>query len=444
MKKAIRHTFLTQRFYLCLLGIIFLFLFSYVWSVLLVPVFILLIIFILLIVLDVFFQFSKKQGIAATRRTTEKWSNSDENPVDILITSNYSRDMEATVIDELPVQFQERDFELGLRLKANSSETISYNVRPVERGEYAYGDINVFTKTQLGLVERRHRCGKQQVIPTYPSFLQLRKYELMAFSNRLRDLGIKKIRKLGHTMEFEQIKEYVRGDDVRNLNWKATAKRRELMINQFQDERSQNVYSIIDKGRAMKMPFEGLKLLDYALNATLVISSIALKKGDKCGMLTFSDNVENTVKAEKRSSQMNRILETLYNVATSFRESDFSRLYVQLKRSLTQRSLLLLYTNFETMDALHRQLPYLQAIAKSHRLVVIFFENTELERLLTDDPADMQEIFDHTIAQKFMHEKKMIVTELNKYGIQTILTKPKDLSVNTINKYLEIKARGMI
>lgn len=397
-----------------------------------------------MLVLDVILQYTKKNAVEATRHTTEKWSNSDQNQVDILVTSNYSMRMMATVIDELPIQFQERNFKLELKLAGQSSETITYHVRPVDRGEYAYGNINIFTRSGLGLVERRHQCGEQQIVPTYPSFLQMRKYELMAFSNRLRDLGIKKIRKLGHTMEFEQIKEYVRGDDVRNLNWKATAKRRELMINQFQDERSQNVYSIIDKGRAMKMPFDGLKLLDYAINATLVISNIALKKGDKCGMLTFSEEVGNVVKAEKRTSQMNRILETLYNVDTSFRESDFSRLYIQLKRSLTQRSLLLLYTNFETMDALHRQLPYLQAIAKSHRLVVVFFKNTELETLLTDDPTDMQQIFDHTIAQKFMHEKKLIVNELNRYGIQTILTKPKDLSVNTINKYLEIKARGMI
>ncbi len=245
-------------------------------------------------------------------------------------------------------------------------------------------------------------------------------------------------------MEFEQIKDYIQGDDIRNINWKATAKKGQLMVNQFQDEKSQPIYSVIDKGRVMKMPFEGLSLLDYAINATLVISNIALKKNDKAGMFSFSNYVENRVVAERRSSQMNLILETLYNLETNFVESDYSRLYVEVKRNLPQRSLLLLYTNFETLDALHRQLPYLQAIAKHHLLVVIFFKNTELISFADKNAITTQEIFEQTIAEKFIFEKQLIVNELRKYGIQTILTKPEELTINTINKYLEIKAKGLL
>ncbi|MEL6976921.1 MAG: DUF58 domain-containing protein, partial [Bacteroidota bacterium] len=276
------------------------------------------------------------------------------------------------------------------------------------------------------------------------SFLQLRKYDLIAFTNRLHQYGLKKIRRIGHTMEFEQIKEYVQGDDIRNINWKATAKKNHLMVNQYQDEKSQPIYSIIDKGRVMKMPFDALSLLDYAINATLVISNIAIKKQDKAGMLAFSNKVENRVVAERRNSQMSLILETLYNLETNFVESDFSRLYIDIKRNINQRSLLLLYTNFETLDALHRQLGYLQALAKQHLLVVIFFENTELNHFAETHPKNTLQVFEQTIAEKFIYEKKLIVNELNRYGIQTILTKPEDLTVNTINKYLEIKARGLL
>lgn len=161
-------------------------------------------------------------------------------------------------------------------------------------------------------------------------------------------------------------------------------------------------------------------------------------------MFGFSDRISNQVVAQKRASQMNLILETLYNVDTDFKESDFSRLYIDVKRKITNRSLLLLYTNFETLDALHRQLPYLQAIAKNHLLVIIFFENTELKEMLIEEVDTTREIFDKTIAEKFIYEKKLIVNELNKYGIQTILTEPQHLTVNTINKYLEIKARGLL
>ena len=194
----------------------------------------------------------------------------------------------------------------------------------------------------------------------------------------------------------------------------------------------------------MKMPFNELSLLDYAINATLVISNIALKKNDKAGMFSFSSTIENRVAAERRSSQMNLILETLYNLETNYVESDFSRLYIDIKRNLNQRSLLLLYTNFETLDALNRQLPYLQAISKQHLLVVIFFENTELLEFADKKAETTQQIFEQTIAEKFIYEKKLIVNELRKYGIQTILTKPENLTINTINKYLEIKARGLL
>src|SRR5690606_29643392 len=110
----------------------------------------------------------------------------------------------------------------------------------------------------------------------------------MNFNQNSLDYGIKKVRRLGHTMEFEQIKDYVLGDDLRTINWKATAKKNQLMVNQFQDEKSQPIYTIIDKGRVMEMPFSGLSLLDHAINSSLAISNVALKKHDKAGVFSFS------------------------------------------------------------------------------------------------------------------------------------------------------------
>ncbi|WP_400078180.1 DUF58 domain-containing protein [Winogradskyella sp. R77965] len=396
-----------------------------------------------LVVIDLILLF-KQKGISASRILPEKLSNGDDNPIEITLQNNYNFTADLRLIDEMPFQYQKRDFEISTQLNKLDEKKITYTLRPLERGEYYFGNLNVYASSPIGLVTRRFQFAKDAMVPNYPSFLQLRKYMLLAFSNKLFEYGLKKIRRIGHTMEFEQIKDYVNGDDIRNINWKATAKRNQLMVNQFQDERSQPIYSVIDKGRAMKMPFEGLSLLDYAINATLVISNVALKKQDKAGMFTFSRKVENKVVAERRPSQMNKILETLYNVNTDFSESDFSRLYIDVKRSITQRALLLLYTNFETLDALHRQLPYLQAMAKNHLLVVIFFENTELQKLTNVEAHNTFEIFQKTIAEKFMYEKKLIVNELQKHGIQSILTSPENLTINTINKYLEIKARGLI
>lgn len=444
MKKFFKSLYLQKRFFIALGILVVLFVFAFFFERLEDYMKIGFFVVMALLFIDVLLLYRMKEGIKASRNLPTKLSNGDSNPIELLVSNQYNTTVNVKIIDELPTQFQERNFEIKYQLKAKDSKTFSYSIRPTERGEYHYGALQIFVSSSLGFAQRRFSFNEEAMVPNYPSFLQMRKYELMAFTNKLKDYGLKKIRRIGHTMEFEQIKDYVQGDDVRNINWKASAKRNQLMINQFQDEKSQPVYSVIDKGRVMKMPFEELKLVDYAINATLVISNIALKKGDKAGMFSFSNKVSNQVMAQKRASQMNLILETLYNLDTDFKESDFARLYVDIKRTITQRSLLLLYTNFETMDALHRQLPYLQAIAKSHLLVVIFFENTELKELVKSPAYSTQEIYQKTIAEKFVYEKKLIVNELNKYGIQTILTEPQNLTVNTINKYLEIKARGLL
>lgn len=396
------------------------------------------------IVVDFLLLFASNQRFTTHRKTPEKFSNGDENPVVIEMESGYSFPVSIKVIDEIPQQFQVRNFEIKRKVPAGTKDSFEYFLRPVERGEYYFGSLNVYVSSPLHLVCRRFIFDNGAMVPAYPSFIQLKKYDLMAFSNKLFQYGLKKIRRIGHTMEFEQIKDYVSGDDLRTINWKATAKKNQLMVNQFQDERSQNVYMVIDKGRVMKMPFNGLSLLDYAINSTLVLSNIILKKQDKAGMFTFSKKVENRVAAERRSSQMQRILETLYNVKTNFFESDFGRLYGDIKKNVNQRSLILLYTNFETVDSLKRQLPYLKGIAHNHLLVVVFFENSELDQLINSRVKNVQEVYDQVIAEKLAFEKRLIVNELKKYGIHSVLTKPENLTIESINKYLEIKARGIL
>ena len=394
--------------------------------------------------LDTVILFSTKRGLNARRLLPDKFSNGDHNTIYLEADNYYTIPVHAIFIDEVPEQFQLRNFKITRKLQPTSSLKIQYQLRPVERGEYQFGKLNVYITSVFGLIARRFVFSENVVIPTYPSFIQLRKYDLLAISNNLHQYGIKKIRRVGHTMEFEQIKDYVLGDDLRTINWKATAKKNQLMVNQYQDEKSQPIYSVIDKGRIMKMPFDDLTLLDYAINAALVISNVALKKHDKAGIFSFSKKVENVVVAERRTSQMHLIMENLYNIKTDFFESDFGRLYADVKRTLKQRSLLLLYTNFETLDGLHRQIGYLKGIAKNHLLVVIFFKNTELNTLITSKAETIQQVYDKAVAEKFAFEKRLIVNELKKYGIYSILTTPEDLTIDTINKYLEIKARGLI
>ena len=388
--------------------------------------------------------YSVKKGVDASRMLNEKLSNGDENPIIVSLHNNYPYTLYTKILDELPEQFQERHFSYNQKILPGKDALIKYNVRPVKRGEYNFGAVNVYASTIFYFVRRRYRFAKDVTVPVYPSFIQLRKYELLALSNRLAEAGIKKIRRIGISMEFDQIRDYVAGDDYRTINWKATARRSSLMVNQFQDEKAQQVYSIIDKGRAMKMPFEGMSLLDYAVNASLVVSNIALLKGDKAGLLTFSEVMGTFLPAERKTMQMHSIMEVLYNQKSRFLEPDVPNLYSFIRKKISQRSLLLFYTNFETLSALRRQLPYFRMMAKRHLLVIVFFENTEIRELLNNDAKDVENIYVKVIAEKFAFEKRQIVKELERNGIYAILTQPKNLTVNTINKYLELKSRGLI
>ncbi|SDR89204.1 DUF58 domain-containing protein [Gramella sp. MAR_2010_147] len=443
MLKFIRSLYFGKRLFYALFGISLLFLISFWFEPLYSITWIITSVLGVLVFTDVVTLYSRSL-ISADRILPEKFSNSDENIVEISILNKHVFKVYAEIIDEIPVQFQKRDFLKSLKLPAHKKNRFNYLLKPLKRGEYIFGNLNIYISTFLKLAKRRYIFNKDQMVKVYPSFIQMKKLDFMALDQKIDLHGIKRIRRIGHTMEFEQIKEYVRGDDVRTINWKATAKNNHLMVNQFQDERSQPVYSIIDCGRMMKMPFEGLSLLDYAINSSLAFSNVALKKKDKVGMLSFSNKIDNLQKASSKLSQLNRLMEALYNVNTGFFDSDFSLLYSRLKKQITHRSLLMLYTNFEHMSALQRQLPYLKAIAKNHLLVVIFFENTEMTKLTHLTPVNVSESAHQTIAEQFVHNKLLMSKELQRHGIQTLLTPPKDLSINAINKYLEIKARGLL
>ncbi|MCT4588544.1 MAG: DUF58 domain-containing protein [Carboxylicivirga sp.] len=401
--------------------------------------------FILLLVVESLLLLVKpSDNFKACRQTDERFSNGDDNEVCIQLTNRYPFPVTVEVVDEIPVQFQERNFSIRKKIKSGESTSDTYSLRPVTRGEYWFGALNVFVKSPLRLLERRFMFENNRQVKVYPAFKEMRQFEMMAISNRLTEVGIKKIRRIGHQMEFDQIREYTKGDDYRTINWKATARRSSLMVNQYQDEKSQQVISIIDLGRTMKMPFEGMTLLDYAINSSLVLSKIAMLKQDKAGLITFNNEVRNIVPPQRNSKQMQLIMEALYNQTTQFQEQSIFNLYAGLRRNLHQRSLLMLYTNYESLSAAKRQLPMLQKLARDHMVVVVFFENTELRQLTETKASDIEGIYVKTIAEKFAYDKKRIVLELERYGIHSVLTAPENLTVESINKYLELKARGYI
>ncbi len=398
----------------------------------------------LLLLIDLILLYRTENGVFASRNTPERLSNGDENELGIYVESFYPFSVTLGLIDEIPFQFQKRDLLFKTSLKSREHKMINYQLRPTKRGEYKFGDIRVYVQSPLALVSRRYNFEQAEILPVYPSFLQMQKYELLAVSNRLTEQGIKKIRRIGHSMEFEQIKNYVPGDDYRTINWKATARKGDTMVNAFTDEKSQHVYCIIDKSRVMKMPFAGLSLLDYAINATLALLNIAMLKEDRAGLITVSEKIGSIIPANRKPGQLNKILQVLHKEKTRYLETNLEALYGTVRSVIKQRSLVIFFTNFESVSAIERQLPYLRKMARLHLLLVVFFNNIELETLIEVPAKNVEDIYTKTMAEKFLYEKKLVVKELNRFGIQFVFCNPEQLTISTINKYLEIKARNQI
>lgn len=443
-KKYFAHLYINLRWYFAfgIVAVSFLiaFFIPFFWDVAVI----LLLVLLTLSLIDYVLLFFVRGNMDAERMVSERMNLGESSPVSIRFYNHYPFTVYADWIDEVPIQFQDRSFRKNSLIRAASEKEEHYALRPLSRGEYNFGRIIIYMRSPLQLLQRRINYEADQIIKVYPNTTQIKKYQLLALSDNTQYIGAKKIRRLGHSMEFEQIKEYVTGDDIRTINWKATARKASLMVNNYTDAKSQQVYCLIDKGRAMKMPFDGLTLLDHSINAALMFLNVVLLKQDKAGLITFSSKINEVIAADRNSTQMHKLMETLYRQETDFSECDYEALTSTVHHKLSHRSFLMLFTNFETMASLERQLPYLRRLASRHLLCVVFFENTLLKEIHDVQSDTLEGIYIKTIADRFDFEKKQIVKELRRFGILSVLTTPQNLTIDVVNRYLEVKARQMI
>lgn len=442
--RVFKETYLTGRFFTCLLLGVFALVMVYIVPLLWIWVTGALCVLGVMLLLELITLYRYEQGFEASRVVADKFSNGEDNPVRVIIRNGYPVGVRCRLIDEIPVEFQNRNISFHANVSSGEQQEIDYTLRPTKRGTYGFGKVRAFISTRLSLVERRYSFDLEQEVAVYPSFMMMHRYELMAYGNYHPENGAIRTRALGGNMAFEQIKPYVVGDDPRTVNWKATAKHNHLMVNTYTEERSQQIYCLVDKGRTMQSPFNGMTMLDHAINTVLTLSNVILKKGDRAGLITFSNTSRNCVRADNRMGQLNKISESLYRLETHYQEADFEKLYVSVVRQIPTRSLLILFTNFDTVTGMKRHLPALRQLATRHLVLVVLFENSELNKAMERPVRGVKDVYFETIAAGFAMEKRQMVRELSQLGIRVILSKPEALTVNSINSYLDLKERKLI
>lgn len=431
--------FLTKRFFYVAIAIIALFVLGFPLPFLFHVARVLLVVWGLLVLVDFWLLYNVPSAeMKAERRCRDRFSNGDPNEVEITVQSPYTFATDVEVIDEMPVDFQMRDFVLCDKLQAKEERRLTYSLTPHHRGAYHFDRIRIFFASPLGLIYRRYTRGVSQEVKVYPSFAHLSLYSLLC-NHRLDEYGIKRIRQVGADTDFEQIKDYIQGDEYRHINWKASARTHQLKVNVYQQDRSMPIYAIVDKGRMMQQSAFGNTFLELSINAALALSYVALKKDDQAGLVTLSTNVDTFVAARKNGPQMQILMEALYGQQTHFAESDYSALSTHFSQRVTKRCLAVLFGNFATLNALDRELPYLLHIARRHQLLVVLFRDREMEAFMARTPADSEEYYQQIAVEKYYREKRLIINKLRQNNILTLYTLPENLSVSIINKYLEYR-----
>ncbi len=347
--------------------------------------------------------------------------------------------------DEPPFQFAQHggagmDGEVSRRQPASAS----YYLHPYRRGDYHFGDLNLRWRTPLGLLERQATYAAAAPVKVYPNLLEVRKYELLARKDQLYEVGLKNVRQLGVGSEFERLREYNNSDDYRRIYWPATARARRPISMDYQVERSQTIFIALDAGRLMTSPTANLTKLDYAVNASLLLAYIASTKGDRVGLLGFSDQVISYIAAGRGRKQFLTILDSLYNLQAQPTEADYAAALSYFALKNRRRALVVLFTDLIDKDASTVLVNYVSRLAPRHLPLTVTMSNGPVVAAATTPPRSSAAVYEQVAAQKLLQERREVLEVLNQRGVLTLDVPADRLNVSLINKYLELKARNVL
>ena len=375
------------------------------------------------------------------RQAPKHLSQKESSTIKIEIESHYRRKMFVCVEDEAPIEFQMRET-AGTRcaaLRANGTTTITYEIEPQRRGTYTFGACNVMVFTGLDLVRRRFKEQTETTVQVYPTFGFIHSSELMSLENYERTTGDRAKRRRGTGHEFDTIRDYVDGDNVRYVNWRATARSRKLMVNQYEDDDRQTLICVIEKGRGMQHSIEGMTMLDHSINAAVRLSYVALRHHDEVGFITLGrgGHIDTSIRpTHDTGRQMHEILSKLCSEDTEYAEVDYSALQSYATKNLTRRCTMVVFAPIDSMVALRRRLPVLSKLAMRHQVIVVFFIDDDLEEMSAMSIDSDDGLLMSALASKNLFEQREVVRELRRHGVVSVLSHAESLSTDLINKYL--------
>jgi uncharacterized protein (DUF58 family) len=384
------------------------------------------------------------EAIDALRLSADQMSVLEDQIVTLCIRNRARVALWVRLRDSIPSGFQSGTEEVSGEVSAGGEARWHYRLKPLKRGLFIWGPIQLRYRSLLGLWERQKTVPAAEEVRVYPNLASLYRYHLLARADRLAPLGIRRLRLRGSAWEFESLRDYARGDDVRLIDWKATARRRKFIVRNQEAERNQTVLLLIDSGRLMTAEVEGVAKLDHAVNTALTLAHVALSRGDRVGLCTFSHRVHAWVLPRAHLAQMRLITDALYDIRGDFTESDHGRCLRLLATRHRKRALLVVLTDFVDAETAGEMIAHLQRAARRHLVLLAALRDPFLGRAARERPGSPFEGFRKAAATELLNERRLVLERLRQMGAHVLDVDPGGLTPPLINRYLQITFRGQL
>jgi uncharacterized protein (DUF58 family) len=364
--------------------------------------------------------------------------------VTLTVANRGQREQMVVIRDDVPDGFQPSTDEFLLRLPPQSRSVVHYELKASRRGAYQMQSVFLRVRSRLRLWQVYFRCPVTTVLHVYPDMKQLAEYAVLARTNRLSLMGVRRTRRIGQDNEFERLREYTIDDNYKHIDWRSTARRNRLTVKEYQSSQSQRIVFLVDCGRMMTNEALGMSLLDHSLNAVLMLGSVALRQGDSVGMIAFSDRVDSFVPPRGGRSQMNHLLHASFNRFPELVESRYDLAFLYLAAHCRKRSLVVLITN--VIDEVNsRQIEqYLSSLAGRHLPLGVMLRDHRLFDAADAGHRQTEQLFRSAAAADILIWRHQVLRDMGHKGVLALDVFPEEMTAPLVNRYLEIKARHLL
>lgn len=383
-------------------------------------------------------------GVEVRRTRSRRFMIGEENEVRIGIANRAPRKVTFTIKDEYPPELELRGERLLRATPEGTEAEVSYRLFAAARGDYQFGDLVLRWPSPLGLVIRQGRVPAAESVKVYPNLNEAKKHELFALRNRQQMVGARRTKVRGQGREFESLRDYVRGDEMRHISWTATARRGRLTTKQYQPERNQSIVVMLDAGRLMTSRIDRLSKLDHAINAALSVGYVATQGGDNIGLLVFTRQVNIYLPPHRGHAQMQAIIEALYNIKPQMIEPSYARAFQYFSQNCKRRSLVIILTDLVDREASAELLAHTATLLPRHLPLIVTIGDKDLRAMVSQVPHDVSEVYRQSVAEELLQQREEALARIAELGGLVLDVPAGQLSFHLVNRYLEVKERGLL